>query len=107
MFWVDEVVEEILKKHPKKKEFIIRDEKTPSGRVHIGSLRGFVIHAIIAQALNEKGKKARFIWEFNDADPIDGLPVYLDAVKYKPFMRRVDILQRFSHERLLFGCCEI
>jgi len=86
MFWVDEVVEEILKKYPDKKDFIVRDEKTPSGRVHIGSLRGFVIHAVIAQALNEKGKKTKFIWEFNDADPMDGLPVYLDAEKYKPFM---------------------
>lgn len=86
MFWVDEIVDEIIKTYPKKGEFILRDEKTPSGRVHIGSLRGFVIHAIVAQALNERGKKARFIWEFNDADPMDGLPVYLDAKKYEPFM---------------------
>ena len=86
MFWVDEITEEILKTYPDKDEFILRDEKTPSGRVHIGSMRGVVIHAVIAQALREKGKKARFIYEFNDADPMDGLPVYLDEEKYKPFM---------------------
>jgi len=86
MFWVDEMVDEIIAKYPDKEEFIIRDEKTPSGRVHIGSLRGVVIHGVIAQALNERGKKARFIYEFNDSDPMDGLPVYLDAEKYKQHM---------------------
>lgn len=86
MFWVDELVEEILKKYPEQKEFIIRDEKTLSGRVHVGSLRGVVIHGLVAQALNEKGRKARFLFEFNDADPMDGLPIYLDAAEYAQHM---------------------
>ncbi|MFH1284496.1 MAG: lysine--tRNA ligase [Candidatus Peregrinibacteria bacterium] len=83
MFWVDETVEQILKAFPDKEELIVRDEKTPSGRVHIGSMRGVVIHGVVAQALNEKGRKTRFIYEFNDADPMDGLPIYLDKKKYE------------------------
>lgn len=86
MFWVDEIVEDILQKYPHQKKFIIRDEKTLSGRVHVGSLRGFVIHGLIAQALKEKGFDAEYIFEFNDADPMDGLPTYLDQEKYRPFM---------------------
>lgn len=86
MFWLDEVTDEILKTYPGKKEFIVRDEKTLSGRVHVGSLRGLVLHGLIAQALRERGVKARFIFEFNDADPMDGLPVYLDAKKFKQHM---------------------
>ncbi|MFA6992015.1 MAG: lysine--tRNA ligase [Candidatus Gracilibacteria bacterium] len=86
MFWVDEITDEIIKAYPGKDEFIVRDEKTLSGRVHIGSLRGLVIHAIVAQALNEKGKKAKFIFEFNDADPMDGLPVYVNQEKYSQYM---------------------
>lgn len=86
MFWVDEIAEEVIKTYPDLDEIILRDEKTPSGRVHIGSMRGVVIHALVAQALNEKGKKARFIYEFNDADPMDGLPIYLDASKYEKYM---------------------
>ncbi len=86
MFWVDEITDEIIKAFPGKKEIIVRDEKTLSGRVHIGSLRGLVIHGVIAQALNEKGRKARFIFEFNDADPFDGLPVYLKKEKYLEHM---------------------
>ena len=78
MFWVDEVVNDIIDKYPNQDEFIIRDEKTLSGRVHIGSLRGVVIHGIINQALNERGKKSRFIFEFNDFDPMDGMPKELE-----------------------------
>ena len=62
MFWADEIVEKIEKTFPDRKNFIVRDEKTPSGRVHIGSLRGVVIHGIIAQALKEKGLKARYFF---------------------------------------------
>ena len=86
MFWADTIVEDILKTSPEKKEFIIRDEKTPSGRVHIGSVRGVMVHGIIAQILEERGKKVRFIYEFNDFDPMDGLPIYLEKAKYKPEM---------------------
>ncbi|MBD3360887.1 lysine--tRNA ligase [Candidatus Peregrinibacteria bacterium] len=86
MFWADEIVENIIKSFPGKENFIIRDEKTPSGRVHIGSMRGVVVHGVIAQALNESGKNARFIYEFNDADPMDGLPVYLNKEKYIKYM---------------------
>lgn len=86
MFWLDEVTDAIIKTHPKKKEFIVRDEKTLSGRVHVGSLRGLVLHGVVAQALRERGFKAHFIYEFNDIDPMDGLPVYLDAKKFKQHM---------------------
>jgi lysyl-tRNA synthetase class 1 len=86
MFWVDEIVDDILQKYPDKKEFILRDEKTLSGRVHVGSLRGVVIHGIVAQALNERGHKARFVFEFNDVDPMDSLPGYLDPEVYNQYM---------------------
>ncbi|MBU0577741.1 lysine--tRNA ligase [Patescibacteria group bacterium] len=86
MFWTDEVVEKIIETYPDQKQFIIRDEKTLSGRVHIGSLRGVVIHGIIAQVLNEKGKKARFLFEFNDYDPMDGMPKELDGKGFDKYM---------------------
>ncbi len=86
MFWVDEITDNILKTYPDKKDFILRDEKTPSGRVHIGSMRGVVIHGIIAQALQERGINAKFYYEINDADPMDGLPIYLDQEKFRPYM---------------------
>lgn len=86
MFWVDEVVNKILETYPDKNEFIIRDEKTLSGRVHVGSVRGVVIHGTIAQALRERGKKARFIYEFNDYDPMDGMPKDLEGKGFDQHM---------------------
>lgn len=86
MFWADEIVEKIEKTFPDRKNFVVRDEKTPSGRVHIGSLRGVVIHGVVAQALAEKGYKVKYFYEINDADPMDGLPVYLPKEKFLPHM---------------------
>lgn len=86
MFWVDQIADDIIKAFPGRKSLIIRDEKTASGRVHIGSLRGVVIHAVIAQALKERGIDAQFIYEINDNDPMDGLPVYVDEKKFLPHM---------------------
>jgi len=77
MFWVDEIVADILKK-VKKNDFLICDWKTPSGHVHVGSLRGIIIHDLVRRGLEEEGRKAVFQFGFDDFDPMDGLPVYID-----------------------------
>lgn len=69
--WIDNLVSEIINANPNKEHFVIRDEKTLSGRVHVGSLRGIILHGIIAQVLQERGKTVEFIFEFNDFDPMD------------------------------------
>jgi lysyl-tRNA synthetase class 1 len=87
MFWVDDIADQIEKAFPDKDRLIVvRDEKTASGRVHVGSVRGVVIHGVIAQALRERGRKAQFYYEINDVDPMDGMPGYLDAEAYAPHM---------------------
>lgn len=86
MFWIDEIADEIIKAYPQKDKLIARDEKTLSGRVHVGSLRGVVIHGVVAQALREKGKETEFIFELNDVDPMDGMPVYLDRDQFLQHM---------------------
>ncbi|EKD92499.1 MAG: hypothetical protein ACD_28C00418G0007, partial [uncultured bacterium] len=39
-FWVDDIAEQIDNAFPNQEEILIRDEKTASGRVHVGSVRG-------------------------------------------------------------------
>lgn len=78
MFWVDEIVEDIIKKYPEKDSFLITDWWTPSGHAHFGGLRGPLIHDIIRRGLSEKKKKAIFKFGIDDFDPMDGLPVYVD-----------------------------
>lgn len=77
MFWIDEIVSEILDKI-KKDSFLITDWTTPSGHSHIGALRGVIIHDVIRRGLEEKGKTPVFQYGFDDFDPMDGLPVYVD-----------------------------
>ena len=77
MFWADEIIEDIIEKIPRD-EYLITDWITPSGHVHIGSLRGVVIHDLVRRGLAEKGKKAVFQYGFDYFDPMDGLPSYID-----------------------------
>lgn len=90
MFWADRVAEEIQKFHAEKIKngvpLVIRDEKTASGRVHVGSMRGVAIHGVISEILKERGVAEEFLYEINDFDPMDGLPVYLDQEKFKPYL---------------------
>ena len=79
-FWADQTAEEaiervekndLLKSLVKKHGYIVMDEKTPSGTIHIGSGRGWVIHDAITKALKDKGVKAKFILSSDDMDPLD------------------------------------
>jgi len=95
IYWTDKIAEEvrkrverepILKKIVKKRGYIVYDEKTPSGKIHVGSSRGWVIHDIIAKTMREHGMKARFILSSDDIDPFDGIPTNLNQDKYKKFL---------------------
>lgn len=90
MFWGNEIVEKAKARFAghisQGGELIVRDEKTPSGRVHIGSMRGVVIHGVVADLLRRSGVKAKYLYEMNDFDPMDGLPVYLDRDTFLPHM---------------------
>jgi len=71
MFWADELLKDV--KGPQ----IVEDAWTPSGIVHMGSLKGPVIHDVLYKILKEKGENVKFIYGFDDFDPIDGLPTEL------------------------------
>lgn len=87
MFWADRIAGEVEKRFGKPTEpLVVRDEKTVSGRVHVGSMRGAAIHGTVAEALVEKGIPTHFIWEHNDFDPMDDIPTYLDHATYEPHL---------------------
>lgn len=90
MFWGDHLVDELKKNREEKIKaktpLIVRDEKTASGRVHVGSTRSFALHGIVSEILTEQEIGHKFLYEINDFDPMDGLPVYLDQEVYRPYM---------------------
>ncbi|MCW9054800.1 MAG: lysine--tRNA ligase [Candidatus Pacebacteria bacterium] len=86
MFWADKIVDDFLAERKQiidtKESIIIRDEKTPSGRVHVGSMRGVAMHGVISRVLAERGVENTYLYEFNDFDAFDSIPAYLDEKKY-------------------------
>lgn len=90
MFWADKIADEVERRYKDKIEagepIVVRDEKTASGRVHVGSLRSASLHAIVADVLRSRGHNIKFWFEINDFDPLDGIPGYLDEAEYKKYM---------------------
>ena len=79
-FWADRMTREILQRvesTPRlrdlvdKQGLLVYDEKTPSGTIHIGSGRGWILHDVMARALREAGADARFVLSSDDMDPYD------------------------------------
>lgn len=90
MFWADKIADEIESRYAEKiaagEPIVVRDEKTASGKVHVGSLRSAALHAIVADILRSRGHKVTFWFEINDFDPMDGIPGYLDKDVYQKYM---------------------
>ncbi len=72
MFWTEEVAAKCSGPQ------IINDSKTPSGRVHVGALRGVLIHDAIFRTLRAKGIEARYLFGVDDFDPLDEIPAGKD-----------------------------
>jgi len=68
MFWCDKLVE------GQTGPVTINDSKTPSGRAHIGALRGPLIHDAIFRTLQAKGVPVRYLFGVDDYDPVDEIP---------------------------------
>lgn len=82
MFWADRVAHQLKDKGPQ----WVDDMKTPSGRIHVGALRGVVIHDLVFKSLIETGNKAKYTYVFDNHDPMDALPVYLPKEKYEKYL---------------------
>src|SRR5688572_19104406 len=68
MFWADKILQ-----NREGKEWV-NDAWTPSGIVHMGGLKGPVIHDVLFKILKQQGREAKYTFGFDDMDAIDGLP---------------------------------
>lgn len=65
MDWADELAASV--EGPQ----VVNDSKTPSGTVHVGSLRGPVILDVIVRALRARGLPTTLLYGVDDMDPMD------------------------------------
>ncbi|MGH2405048.1 MAG: lysine--tRNA ligase [bacterium] len=72
--WVDLLADEILRTRPEPRH-VINDAKSPSGRIHVGSLRGVILHDCVARGLGDRNVPAEFLYGYDDYDPVDAVPV--------------------------------
>jgi lysyl-tRNA synthetase class 1 len=74
VFWADEIAAraaEAAEASGTRAPVVVNDSKTPSGTVHVGSLRGPVIHDEIWRALRRMGVPATYRYGVDDLDPMD------------------------------------
>jgi lysyl-tRNA synthetase class 1 len=65
MEWADELAARVSGPQ------VVNDSKTPSGTVHVGSLRGPVILDVITRALRAAGRPTTLLYGIDDLDPMD------------------------------------
>jgi lysyl-tRNA synthetase class 1 len=65
VFWADELAASAVGRQ------VVNDSKTPSGTVHVGSLRGPVVVDTIARALRDAGVEVELRYGVDDLDPMD------------------------------------
>ena len=80
MFWADKIAKS------SQKDELVNDSKTPSGRVHVGSVRGVIIHDVLYRALKRANKPVKFTYGVDDYDAFDTIPQYLDQEKFAPYL---------------------
>ena len=90
MFWADQISDEISKRYGGDikggKSLLIRDEKTVSGRVHVGSMRGVAIHGAVSEILIEHNVPNIFRYEMNDFDVMDSVPPDLPHEEFAKYL---------------------
>jgi lysyl-tRNA synthetase class 1 len=78
MEWADELAETVVGPQ------VVNDSKTPSGSVHVGSLRGPVILDVITRALRAHGVETTLLYGVDDMDPMDAQALLTpDAVEHE------------------------
>jgi lysyl-tRNA synthetase class 1 len=65
VYWADELAAAASGRQ------VVNDSKSPSGTVHVGSLRGVVLHDAIYRALRQAGVEATFLYGVDDMDAMD------------------------------------
>jgi len=65
MDWADELAASVSGPQ------VINDSKTPSGTVHVGSLRGPVLLDVIVRAMRARGLDITYLYGVDDMDPMD------------------------------------
>ena len=85
MHWADVVADKLLESG---KEHVISSGITPSGPIHLGSMREILTADAVVRSVNHKGGKAKLVYIADNADPLRKVYPFLDNEKYEEFVGR-------------------
>ena len=85
MHWADVVAEKLLESG---KKHVISSGITPSGPIHLGSMREILTADAIVRAVNDKGGEAELLYVADNADPLRKVYPFLDEEKYETYVGR-------------------
>lgn len=100
MHWSEEIARKIIERNPNKEEYVCAAGISPSGSIHIGNFRDVATSYFVYKALIKLGKKARFLFSWDELDRLRKIPVNVakvnsDMEKYIGFPY-VDVPNPFS-----------
>ncbi len=84
-FWADAIADRIIREKGDKEEYVCASGITPSGQVHIGNFREVITTDIVVRALQDKGKKVKFIYSWDDFDRFRKVPKGIGA-EYEKYL---------------------
>ena len=85
MHWADVVAEKLLESG---KKHVISSGITPSGPIHLGSMREILTADAVVRSVNDKGGEAKLIYIADNADPLRKVYPFLDENKFKDYVGR-------------------
>ena len=78
-YWADGIADYLIQKYPKKQKFVCASGISPSGAIHFGNFREVITTFAVVHALQKKGKKAEFIYSWDDFDRFRKVPAGMDS----------------------------
>ncbi|KQL42105.1 lysyl-tRNA synthetase [Bacillus sp. FJAT-25509] len=78
MHWAYKIANQLIEKYPNKETYVCASGISPSGSVHIGNFREIITTYFVVKALNNLGKKTRFIFSWDDFDRFRKVPNNID-----------------------------
>lgn len=78
MHWAERIARQLIDEYPEKETYVCASGISPSGAVHIGNFREIVTTYFVVRALENLGKKTRFIFSWDDFDRFRKVPRNID-----------------------------
>ena len=89
LHWADQFAAKVIREKGDKEIYTVAAGITPSGTIHIGNFREVVTVDLIAKALENKGKKVRFVYSWDDCDVFRKVPKNLPKKELlKEYLRK-------------------